>query len=170
VSHAPACENCGFAGAGDGPVHPYMRSSPACWAAFGALQADETRRFGYPAVHGLIVDAYAASHGGPGDERRDRQSVAIHLIALHAVLELGHTSDQRITLLRRLTTPKRDWPHLPRPPGVPALNHRHLAGAPDAAAYANAAREWAQAVWQFWSPAHDEVRRLADAHATPSPQ
>jgi len=72
----------------DGPTHPYMVASAGCWAAFGVLQADEAARFGYPLVHGLIVDAYAASHGGDGNERRDRQSVCIHLIALCAVIDV----------------------------------------------------------------------------------
>ena len=61
------CENCGaVVEAIDGPAHPYMVAAPGCWSAFGALQADEMSRFGYPPVHGLAVDAYAASHGGDG--------------------------------------------------------------------------------------------------------
>jgi len=51
------------------------------------MQARELEQWRYPAVHGLAVDAYAASHGGDGTERRDRQSVLIHLVALCAVLE-----------------------------------------------------------------------------------
>jgi Family of unknown function (DUF5946) len=82
------CPSCGADVAeSDGPTHPSMVASPGCWAGFGAMQARELEQWRYPAVHGLAVDAYAASHGGDGTERRDRQSVLIHLVALCAVLE-----------------------------------------------------------------------------------
>lgn len=49
---------------------------------FGQLQAEEARRFGYPAVHRLVVDAYMAQHPGDGTDRRDRRSVFVHLVDL----------------------------------------------------------------------------------------
>ena len=158
-----ACRTCGAAVDDvDGPTHPYLVASPGCWAGFGALQASELERWGYPPVHGLAVDAYAASHGGDGAERRDRQSVVIHLAALCAVLERGISSDARIALLQRLTTPKRDFPRLERPPGVPALTFEHAAGARDLDEYERCVRDWAQAVWEFWTPAHPTVRAYLD--------
>jgi len=158
-----ACPSCGSdVDEGDGPTHPYMVASPGCWAAFGAMQARELERWGYPAVHGLAVDAYAASHGGDGTERRDRQSVAIHLVTLYAVLERDLSSDVRIALLQRLTTPKRDFPQLDRPPGYPALTFLHAAGAAELSEYERRVREWARAVWQFWTPAHPTVRAWFD--------
>ena len=153
-----ACPSCGAAvGEQDGPTHPYMVASPGCWAGFGALQARELADFGYPPVHGLAVDAYAASHGGDGTERRDRQSVAIHLAALCAVLEHGYGVEQRVALLQRLTTPKRDWRRLPRPDGVPARTFLHASAATDAADYDRRVREWAAAVWAFWTPCRSTV-------------
>ncbi len=159
-----ACPQCGAVcdDAAGGPVHPYLVSSPGCWAAFGALQADEMARFGYPPVHGLAVDAYAASHGGDGSQRRDRQSVCIHLMALCAVLERGETPGGRIALLQRLTARKLPWPHLRRPEGVPALSHQHMAGAADLDAYSGRGRAWAAAVWSFWSPRQPQVRAMLD--------
>ena len=47
---------------------------------FGELQADELSRFGYRGVHRLVVDAYMAQHPGDGGDRRDRQSVFVHLV------------------------------------------------------------------------------------------
>lgn len=158
-----SCPSCGALCLGaDGPTHPYMVASAGCWAAFGALQADEMARFGYPPVHGLIVDAYAASHGGDGTERRDRQSVCIHLIALCAVIDGAQTPGARVALLQRLTRRKVDWPVLNRPPEVPALSHTHAAGAAGIDDYTQRAREWAGAVWSFWSPEHDRIRALRD--------
>jgi hypothetical protein len=126
------------------------------------MQARELNEWGYPPVHGLAVDAYAASHGGDGTARRDRQSVLIHLVALCAVLERDASSDARIALLQRLTTPKRDFPRLERPAGVPALTFEHAARAQHADEYALRVREWAAAVWEFWTPAHTTVRRYLD--------
>jgi hypothetical protein len=135
-----------------------MVASPGCWAGFGAMQARELAEWGYPPAHGLAVDAYAASHGGDGTERRDRQSVLIHLVALCAVLERDVAADARIALLQRLTTPKRDFPRLERPPHVPALTFQHAAAARDLDDYARRVHEWAAAVWEFWAPAHPTVR------------
>lgn len=159
-----ACPNCGAVVPDiEGPTHAYMVSSPGCWAAFGELQADELARFGYPPAHGLTVDAFAASHGGDGSQRRDRQSVCIHLMALCRVLERGESLRRRMALLRELTARKRDWPHLARPPGVPALSHTHPAGAADLDEYTARVIEWAGAVWAFWAPEHERIRRLLDA-------
>ena len=73
----------------DGPVHTYVPSSPGCWKAFGEAQADEAERFSYPPVHRVVVDAYMAQHPGDGSDRRDRQSVFLHLVGLCATLEHG---------------------------------------------------------------------------------
>src|SRR3954468_24321775 len=94
------CPSCAaLVAPSDKPTHPYMRSSPGCWAAFGELQATEMTRYGYPDIHGLIVDCYAASHGGDGTARRDRQSVFIHLMAICARMERGMDAAARIALL-----------------------------------------------------------------------
>ncbi len=135
------CPSCGALCADvDGPTHPYMVAPAGCWAAFGALQADEMARFGYPPVHGLIVDAYAASHGGDGSARRDRQSVCIHLIALCAVIDGAETPRGRIALLQRLTKRKIEWPRLKRPAGLPGLSHTHAVDAPDLEDYTRRGR------------------------------
>ncbi len=161
-----ACPKCGAVCPDvDGPRHPYLVSSAACWAAFGALQADEIARFGYPPVHGLVVDAYAVSHGGDGSDRRDRQSVCIHLIAICAVLERGEPPSRRVALLQRLTARKSDWPLLSRPDGWPRLDHTHLARAADVDDYSRRAAEWARAVWSLWSSEHAHIRDLLDAHS-----
>lgn len=142
------------------PTHPYLAASPGCWASFGELQADELTRFGYPPVHGLVVDAYAAAHAGDGSDRRDRQSVCIHLIALCAAVERELAAQGRVRLLQRLTAGKPEWPLLSRPEGSPALDHTHLAGAGDIEDYTRRAGEWADAVWWFWSPHHEHIRTL----------
>lgn len=164
LTELASCPSCGALCSDiDGPTHPYMVASAGCWAAFGALQADEAARFGYPSVHALIVDAYAASHGGDGSARRDRQSVCIHLIALCAVIDCAETPRGRVVLLQRLTRRKVEWPALNRPAGVPGLSHTHATGAAAIADYTKRGREWAGAIWSFWYPEHDRIRAMLDA-------
>jgi len=83
------CPGCGRRFPGySSPVHPYIGSSAGCWAVYGQLLEREYGEFGYPDVHRLTVDAYAAQHPGM-PYRQSIQSVAIHLISLHLVLERG---------------------------------------------------------------------------------
>lgn len=159
-----ACQQCGARTPDiDGPTHPYMVSSPGCWQAFAELQADELTRFGYPPAHGLAVDAYAATHGGDGSQRRDRQSVCLHLTAMCLLLETDGGPEARMTLLREMTTTKADWPTLRRPHGTPSLNLQHAATAVDVEGYSNRVDQWAHAVWNFWTPEHPRVRALLNA-------
>ena len=158
-----ACPRCGAMTPDiDGPTHPYMVSSPGCWRAFAALQSDELTRFGYPPVHGLAVDAYAATHGGDASQRRDRQSVCLHLMAICLLLETDRGPAARMTLLREMTATKVDWPTLRRPPGTPSLNLQHAAAAVDVEDYSTRVDQWARAVWDFWTPEHPRVRALLD--------
>ena len=84
--------------------------------------------------------------------------MAIHLIAICAVLEHGLRAEPRIALLRELGNRKLDWPALSRPAGFPGLDHSSVAGADDLGDYDARARTWAQAVWDWWEPEHGRVR------------
>jgi hypothetical protein len=55
-------------------VHKYVPAAPRCRRAFGEVQTEESRRFGYPPADRLVVDAYMAHHPGDRRDRRDRQS------------------------------------------------------------------------------------------------
>jgi hypothetical protein len=139
-------------------VHAYVPAAAGCWRLFGELQADEYARFGYPRTHGLVVDAYMAQHPGDGSDRRDRQSVFVHLVGLCGVLELGLPPQRRADLLRRIVSGRDDFPVLVRPPGRGTLTLLHVADAPDATAYERRAREWGATVWAAWEPHHELVR------------
>ena len=83
------CPGCGSRlPAIEGPVHAYMTSSPACWAAFNAVMAREYSDPGLMAVHRLSVDAWAVQHPGDGS-RRAIQSVGLHLARLMVQIEQG---------------------------------------------------------------------------------
>ena len=153
----------------DGPVHKYVPSSPGCWKAFGEVQADEAQRFRYPSAHRVVVDAYMAQHPGDGSERRDRQSVFVHLLGLCAVLEDGLPDPYATRLLGRLISGHHgEFPVLQRCDGPGPLTILHMVGARDLDDYERRAREWATAIWNSWSSQHELIRtelraELADA-------
>jgi hypothetical protein len=74
-----------------GPVHKYMLSAPGCWAMYGSVLAwcaDSGLTAADPTTAQRMVDAYAVQHATNRD-RRNRQSVAVHLMSLCAALEHG---------------------------------------------------------------------------------
>ena len=100
------CPGCGALFlSSDGPTHRYIGASAGCWAAHGRLLAGE-----YPHSLGkltaTVVDAYAAQHPGQ-DVAPARQSVAIHLVVLHA--RIHHDVDS--AWLNRIRVVSAEWGH-----------------------------------------------------------
>ena len=99
-----ACPGCGASlEQVDGPTHRYIGASPACWRIYTTLIAG-----GYPVVGSdnygnLLVDAYAAQHPG-GDSPQARQSVAVHLVTLWAVLRAGADVEKAIDIRVRVVS------------------------------------------------------------------
>lgn len=163
-----ACPGCG-AEVPDvhGPVHVYVPSSPGCWKTFGEVQADEALRFGYPPAHRVVVDAYMAQHPGDGCDRRDRQSVFVHLVGLCAVLDRGVPASYATSLLgQMIRRRRRDFPMLERTGGPGPLTVLHMVGATDLADYRQRALEWATTVWDSWAGQHELIRAELDAVLT----
>lgn len=155
-----ACPGCGaLVPDVDGPVHKYVPSAPGCWKMFGEVQADESHRFRYPPAHRVVVDAYMAQHPGDGRDRRDRQSVFVHLVGLCAVLEhdLPHPYATRL-LGDVLRHHHGDFPILARTEGPGPLTVLHMLGAAHLDEYERRAREWATAVWASWNAHHELIR------------
>ena len=142
-----------------GPVHKYVPTAPGCWQLFGQIQADEALRFGYSPAHRLVVDVYMAQHPGDGHDRRDRQSVFVHLAGLHAVLEQHMDPAQATNVLRRVLQRRDDFPVLTRDHGPGELTLVRLVGARDLADYENRALAWGLAVWQAWTQHHEVIRQ-----------
>lgn len=154
-----ACPQCGaIVPAGDGPRHVYVPAAPGCWAAFGALRADEMRRFPDSTDNNLVVDAYMAQHPGDGTDRRDRQSVFVHLVSLCAVLERGAPPADSPQVLRAVLAGRRDFPVLPRAHGPGELTVLHVADVADQADHDRRARAWAASVWDAWRDHHPAIR------------
>ena len=141
-----------------GPVHPYVPATAACWEVFGLLQADEYERFGYSNAHGLLVDAYMASHPG-SDDRRNRQSIVLHVVGLCSLVEFDFGFEDRADLLRSLAHrdyPRWDWEGPPAD-GVSVMD---VLFAEDEQDLFQGATTWAKSVWSAWSPHADQARAL----------
>jgi len=151
------CPGCGAdLPAHEGPVHRYLESSPACWAKYGELLAREYQNPELMAVHRLTVDSFAVQHPGRPSPP-SIQSVAVHLISLHAVLELGMDPRRATDLIRRCADGGRFlWLE---PPASPAkLTVLHPLAASTVEAHVKAVGDWAEAAWQSWQAHHDQVR------------
>lgn len=146
-----------------GPVHKYVPSAPGCWQTFGQVQAEESLRFGHPPAHRIAVDAYMAQHPGDGSDRRDRQSVFVHLAGLCAVLELQIGPGRATNVLRRVLGSRTNFPVLSRNGGPGKLTVLHLVGANDLDDYEDRARAWASAVWAAWESHHALIRNAVAA-------
>jgi len=158
------CPQCGAeVPDSDGPVHSYVPAATGCRKIFGEVEADEMLRFRYPPAHRIVVDAYMAQHPGDGSDRRDRQSVFVHLVGLYATLELGLPSGQATDMLRLVLRGHEDFPVLRRDHGPGDLTIVNLVGASDIGEYEHRARAWGTDVWAAWSDHHQMIRDAVGA-------
>lgn len=153
-----------------GPTHAYIQASPGCWAVYGQLVARAAGGGMSPATRWQHVDCYAVQHpGGAEHDRRQRQSVAVHLTALCLLLEhalpagkvsgfRGRTSQ---TVLPALGLA--DWPYLAPSADLGQVTVADVPASDDADQLASRLREWAQAAWSAWSSHHETVRTWAAA-------
>lgn len=148
------------------PTHAYMSAAPGCWQEFSLLTAE----LADPGVLRLATDCYAAQHPYGGDrERRQRQSVAVHLTALCLHLEHGLSEDRIRRLINGIsstgaaTTGQGRLARAGTPDGpaglgsVTVLDVRHAPSEERAAATAR----WASSVWRAWSGSHRTVEGWA---------
>lgn len=158
-----ACPQCGaLVPDTDGPRHVYVPSAPGCWAAFGAIRADEMQRFPGSPQNNLVVDTYMAQHPGDGTDRRDRQSVFVHLASLCAVLERGGAPARSPNVLRQVLASRTDYPVLERTHGPGELTILHVVGVTDQADHDARVRAWAASVWDAWRDHHPQIRAALD--------
>jgi hypothetical protein len=158
MSGEAPCPGCGVVLAEwGGPTHPYIASSPACWAVYGELLAHEYAELGYPECHRLTVDAYAAQHPGKREARSIR-SVATHLSGLYLVLERGLDGPAATAMKNRVvaTEPGFKWLNPPATNG--ALTVRNVLEMRQEMAHCDAIEAWGRSVWETWELHHATVR------------
>jgi hypothetical protein len=144
----------------DGPVHPYIGASAGCWAVYGRILEREYGEFRYPDVHRLTVDAFAAQHPGV-PSRQSIQSVAVHLIGLHLVLERGAGAKEATAAIRAAVRRGGfEWLDPPTTLGA-AASVSDVLGATDLADHERRVLLWAQSVWAAWQTHAVTVRSWA---------
>ena len=140
-------------------THPYIGASPACWSTFGELLAREFGDVAFGRVHRHSVDVYAVQHPGT-DDRRQRQSVALHLIGLCHWLEHGIEFDRLTAITQRLANDNRAWPWLTPPVGYP-MTVVDVLVARNGAEHVRLVTRWAGTTWEAWAAHQDLVRGWA---------
>jgi hypothetical protein len=151
------CFGCGAAvPSTDGPVHAYMDAAPGCWALYGSILewAYATTAAPDPEVHQSLVDAYAAQHATNPD-RRNRQSVALHLVSLCAAFEHSMPAEWRRRVIGQLA--HREYPVLE--PQVTSFDIT-IRDVVDAADHdrPRVVQQWARVTWDAWASHHAAVR------------
>lgn len=151
-----------------GPTHPYMQASPGCWQVYGNLCARTYTDPGPAALHWHQVDCYAVQHpGGAQHDRRQRQSVAIHLTSLCLLQEHGQPPAQtarRRGRLSQLVLPRlgrTDWPYLAPPAQLGPVTVVDVHATSSHEQYAAGLQQWTSTAWAAWSAHHDIVRSWA---------
>lgn len=157
-----ACVGCGAAVPDiDGPTHAYIGASPGCWRIYGAVLEREYAAWRQAPRHRLTVDVYAVQHPGQ-PSRRSIQSVAVHLISLHLVLERGLEPQQATRRLAAAAERAQEYVWLDPPSFVGASTIVDVAATHSLQAHDRTVQRWAEDVWQVWAPHHDTVRAWAD--------
>jgi hypothetical protein len=158
-----ACPGCGAVlPVFDGPTHPYMESSPACWSTYTEVLA---REYSNPAllagIHRTTVDTYAVQHPGKPSSQ-SIQSVAVHLMSLCLMLERDAPPAFATEAIRAAVARKGDFVWLKPPASLGPITVVDVAGTSGAAAHEGAVRAWSQSAWEAWAPHHAEVRAWID--------
>lgn len=163
MSELQVCQGCGVALPEEqGPTHGYMLSSPACWAAFGAVLAREYGDMaGYGARHRMTVDAYACQH--PGVETpASTKSVGIHLLRLCLLFERGLRIEDANQAMVRIATLKQGFRWMAPPGRLGEHTVVDVLAASSVAEHVRRVEAWTRSVWNAWAPHHAEVRHWAD--------
>lgn len=142
----------------DGPVHEYMHSSPACFAAFNTLLVEEYSSPALKDVHRFTVDTWAVQHPGSKDERRAIQSVGLHLARLFLQVQSPRPPAETNAVMLDISRHKGTLKYLAPPQafGVTVADVAPFAGS---VSHAERVRRWAEATWCDWSAHHDYVRQ-----------
>jgi hypothetical protein len=154
-----ACIGCGgLVPDIDGPSHRYMLASPGCWAAYTGMLGVVSGPV--PAPYGsLTVDAYAVQHPGVPNPQAT-QSVWVHLIALHLVLEAGWPASRLVRVRQLAADASAGWPWLAPPGSMGPVTAIDVESATPGA-IGEMVRAWVEGAWAAWDAHHPAVREQA---------
>lgn len=146
----------------EGPVHRYLESSPGCWRLYGEVLAREYSDLAFWAVHRLTVDSYAVQHPGRPSPQTV-QSVCVHLVSLHLVLERGADPAYATRAMQAMVRQKDRFAWLTPPTSLGGITIVEVAAASTAAEHGQSVRAWAESAWSAWAPHHEVVRGWASS-------
>lgn len=135
-----------------------MTSSPACFALFNRVLACEYSDPALQPTHRLTVDTYALQHPGDAAERRQIQSVGLHLARLGLQLTRPMPPRQTNDVMLGLGQHKHTLVYLDPPPAftMTVADVAKFAGTDQHAAKVT---DWARTTWNDWSAHHDYIAR-----------
>ena len=147
--------------ADNAPTHRYLGSSASCWALFTNMNNAGEPPIAPNRLTPLLTDAYAAQHFGKPSPQAIN-SVAVHLLALHAVFkhEFNPAKVQwvRLRALQNKTTPRHERFHWLTPPDfTDCLTVADIAAAATAEARGAKTAVFVQQVYTYWSDLHHQV-------------
>jgi len=138
-------------------THRYIPATPECWALFNQVLArDYSDQILFDAAHRITVDAYAAQHA----ENHPAKSLMTHLVGLHAIFDLGLSSQAAGACLKSFVEGRSTFPELSPPQGQNRMTIEDLVAAKDCDTHISIARNWAFEVWQSWSEHHEFIAML----------
>lgn len=146
-----------------------MQASAGCWQVYNELIADTLTTPAGAVERWHHVDCFAVQHpGGAQADRRQRQSVAVHLVSLCLLHEFGQ--QPRRAPVRRGSTSRHvlawagldDWPFLTPPADLGPVTVRDVRAA-SAGERVERMQAWATAAWSAWGAHHEVVRVWAAA-------
>jgi hypothetical protein len=138
-----------------------MLSAPSCWERYCSLEEWKCGLAGEASI-GIVqdlVDSFAVQHATSSD-RRNPQSVAVHLMSLCAGLERSVTGRERRRLIGRWVG--RAYPMLGPAPDAFGVTISEVAAAPVTERPSVVGR-LAMVSWSAWSAHHCTVRALLDS-------
>lgn len=147
----------------DGECHPYMLSSPGCWAMYCEVLEKEYSDLKYWSGHQFTVDAYACQHVGKKEDQRAVNSVNIHLAALYAIFKEGMSLSEAPNLRSRFSQYYKGknllvW--LEPPESFGDLTIFELWNNEDPGFHYSLGEKWAKSVWESWSHQHQRISFL----------
>lgn len=146
---------------GEEITHRYIGASPSCWDIFAKLNNAGEPPLAPGRYNALITDAYAAQHHGTPSPQAI-QSVAVHLLALYAVLDQGLSIDRvfwiRQHAARPVATGKHNRYHWLTPPDFSScVTIADVAQGATPEARTRLAQQYVTQVWERWSGVAYEV-------------
>jgi hypothetical protein len=156
---AEACIGCGAVFPHeDGPLHPYMLSSAACFRHFTNALAAEYSDPALMETHRLTVDTFAVQHPGLKTDRRAIQSVGLHLTRLKIQLSGQYTPYETNDIMLGLGEFKHEMHYL-EPPTEFKITIKELSNHLATEKHPNFVRDWAEVTWTDWSDHHPTIQK-----------